>query len=431
MRGLWRLLAAHRDYRLLAAAHLVSALGDYLLGVGLVYLVYDLTGSTLASAGMLVVSVLPQAVLASPAGVLVDRWDRRRTLATCSLLQVAILAPLLFVTDDSRIWLLYVVAGAQALVEQLSFPAEQALVPHLVPADDLVSANAVNGQVANIARLVGGSLGGVTAAWGGLPALAVVDAVTFAAAAALVFAIRPQSAHAPLLDPDAEPAAPEPWWTQWRAGLRVAMSSRTLKVLLVFEAGTAVGEGVMGTLFAPFVRDVLHGGARGYGFVSGIQAVGGVLGGLAVAAYASRIEPVRLLAIAAVVFGAIDLAIFLYPLAYVSLWPALVLMTVVGVPGAAVVASFTTLLQCGTTDAYRGRVFGTLLGLQSAGVLAGALLAGWLGGLGGSRTIVAVIAWQGAGYVLLGLVVAVTLAGRPAERPAGEPLAARPVDVSP
>jgi MFS family permease len=430
MRGLWRLLAAHRDYRLLATAHLVSALGDYLLGVGLVYLVYDLTGSTLASAGMLVVSVLPQALLASPAGVLVDRWDRRRTLAACSLLQVAILAPLLFVTDDSRIWLLYVVAGAQALVEQLSFPAEQALVPHLVPADDLVSANAVNSQAANIARLVGGSLGGVTAAWGGLPALAVVDAATFAAAAALVFAIRPQTAHAPV-DPDAEPAPPEPWWTQWQAGLRVAMSSRTLKVLLVFEAGTAVGEGVMGTLFAPFVRDVLHGGPQGYGFVSGIQAVGGVLGGLAVAAYASRIEPVRLLAMASVVFGLIDLAIFLYPLAYVSVWPALVLMAVVGVPGAAVVASFTTLLQRGTTDAYRGRVFGTLLGLQSVGVLAGSLLAGWLGGLGGSRTIVAVIAWQGAGYVLLGLVVAATLGGRLAERPAGEALIARPADVSP
>ncbi len=429
MRRLWRLLAAHRDYRLLATAHLVSALGDYLLGVGLVYLVYDLTGSTLASAGMLVVSVLPQALLASPAGVLVDRWDRRRTLATCSLLQVAILTPLLFVTDDSRIWLLYVVAGAQALVEQLSFPAEQALVPHLVPADDLVSANAVNGQAANIARLVGCSLGGVTAAWGGLPALAVVDAVTFAVAAALVFAIRPHTAHAPV-DPDAEPTPPEPWWTQWRAGLRVAMNSGTLKVLLVFEAGTAVGEGVMGTLFAPFVRDVLHGGAQGYGFVSGIQAVGGVLGGLAVAAYASRIEPVRLLAMASVAFGAIDLAIFLYPLAYVSVWPALVLMAVVGVPGAAVVASFTTLLQRGTTDAYRGRVFGTLLGLQSVGVLVGSLLAGWLGGLGGSRTIVAVIAWQGAGYVLLGLVVTATLGGRPAERPAGEALVARPADVS-
>jgi MFS family permease len=208
------------------------------------------------------------------------------------------------------------------------------------------------------------------------------------------------------------------------------MSSRTLKVLLVFEAGTAVGEGVMGTLFAPFVRDVLHGGAQGYGFVSGIQAVGGVLGGLAVAAYASRIEPVRLLAMASVAFGAIDLAIFLYPLAYVSVWPALVLMAVVGVPGAAVVASFTTLLQRGTTDAYRGRVFATLLGLQSVGVLVGSLLAGWLGGLGGSRTIVAVIAWQGAGYVLLGLVVAATLGGRPAERPAGEPFVARPADVS-
>ena len=87
-----------------------------------------------------------------------------------------VLRSLLLVTDDSRIWLLYVVAGCPALLEQLSFPAEQALVPHLVPADDLVSANAVNGQAANIARLVGGGLGGVTAAWGGLPALAVVDA---------------------------------------------------------------------------------------------------------------------------------------------------------------------------------------------------------------------------------------------------------------
>jgi len=425
MRALWRLLAAHRDYRLLAGAHLVSALGDYLLGVGLVYLVYDLTGSTLASAGMLVVSVLPQALLASPAGVLVDRWDRRRTLATCSLLQVVILAPLLVVTDDSRIWLLYVVAAAQALVEQVSFPAEQALVPHLVPLEDLVSANAVNGQARNIARLVGGSLGGVTAAWGGLPALAVADAVTFAVAAALVFAIRPRSAHAPLVDPDAEPSPPEPWWRQWRAGLRVAMGSRTLKVLLVFEAGTAVGEGVMGTLFAPFVRDVLHGGAQGFGLVSGIQAVGGLAGGLAVAAYASRVEPVRLLAVGAVAFGLVDLAIFLYPLAYVSLWPAVVLMVVVGVPGAGVVASFTTLLQRTTSDAYRGRVFGTIVGLQSAGVLAGSLLAGWLGGLGGSGTIVAVIAWQGAGYVLLGLVVAATLVGRPAEAPAGEPVAVR------
>jgi MFS family permease len=177
-------------------------------------------------------------------------------------------------------------------------------------------------------------------------------------------------------------------------------------VLLLFSALTAVGEGVMGTLFPAFVRDVLHSDARGYGLVVGVQAVGGIAGGLVVAMVGARWRPARLLAVSAVAFGLLDLALFLYPLAWVSLGPAVVLMVVVGVPGAAVSASFTTLLQLGTTDAFRGRVFGTLLGLNSGGLLAGSVLAGWLGEVLG---IVPVIAWQGAGYVLLGIVVAVRL----------------------
>lgn len=415
MRSLWLLLSGHRDYRLLVAGGLVSAVGDYLLGVGLTYLVYDLTGSTAASAAMLVVSVLPQVLLASFAGVLVDRWDRRRTLVYASLAQVVVLTPLLWVTDDSRLWLLYVVAAAAAVVEQLSIPAEQALVPHLVPADQLVPANAVNGQARNVARLVGSGLGGVTAAWGGLPALAVVDAVTFLAAAALVAAIAPLPAGTGRLPTD-EPLPTTPWWQEWRSGLALASGSRTLRVLLLFGTATAVGEGVMGTLFAAFVRDVLHGGARGYGLVVGVQAVGGVLGGLLVAAFGARWRPEALLAVSAVLFGVIDLALFLYPLVLTGLAPAVLLMIVVGFPGAAVSASFTTLLQHGTTDAFRGRVFGTLLGLESAGLLVGSLVAGWLGDVVG---IVPVIAWQGAGYVLLGLVVAGSLV-RPGAR-TGEP----------
>jgi len=404
VRSLWLLLAGHRDYRLLVGAGLVSALGDYVLGVGLTYLVYDMTGSTVASAAMLVVSVLPQVLLASAAGVLVDRWDRRRTLAVTYLLQVAVLAPLLVVTDDSRLWVLYLVAAAAAVVEQLSTPAEQALVPHLVPVEDLVPANAINGQSRNVARLVGSGLGGVTAAWGGLPALAVVDAVTFLLAAWLVLAIRARTATTAPADDEA--ALPTPWWVEWRAGLAVAAESRTLRVLLLFTAATAVGEGVMGTLFPAFVRDVLDSDARGYGVVVGVQAIGGVAGGLLVAAFGARWRPERLLAAAAVAFGLIDLTLFLYPLAWVHLWPAVVLMVVVGIPGAAVTASFTTLLQLATTDAYRGRVFGTVLGLQSGGVLVGSLLAGWLAEVLG---IVPVIAWQGAGYVVLGIVVALRI----------------------
>ena len=410
MRALVQLISRHRDYRLLVAAGLVSAVGDYLLGVGLVYLVYVLTGSTLASAGLLVVSVLPQVVLASAAGVLVDRWDRRRTLAVTLLLQVAVLAPLLAATDASRIWLLYAVAGGQSLLEQLSTPAEQSLVPHLVPEEALVSANAVNGQARNVARLVGSGAGGLVAAWGGLPALAVVDAVTFLLAAALVLAISRSVSRRPAPDPLAAPAAP--WWREWRAGVRLAVASRALRILLIFGFLTAIGEGVMGTLFAPFVRDLLHGGARAYGLVTGIQAVGGIAGGLVVAAFGERFRPARLLALCSMLFGLVDLLIFLSPLVSSGVLPAVVLMAVVGIPGAGVSAAFTTLLQSGTHDDYRGRVFGTLLGLQSAGVLGGSLVAGWLGGRG-DAALVATISWQGVGYLLMGVVVAATLARRP------------------
>lgn len=410
MRALVQLIGRHRDYRLLVAAGLVSAVGDYLLAVGLVYLVYVLTGSTLASAGLLVVSVLPQVVLASAAGVLVDRWDRRRTLAVTLLLQVAVLAPLLAATDASRIWLLYAVAGGQSLLEQLSTPAEQSLVPHLVPEEALVSANAVNGQARNVARLVGSGAGGLVAAWGGLPALAVVDAVTFLLASALVLAISPSVSRRPAPDPLAAAAAP--WWREWRAGLHLAVASRSLRILLMFGFLTAIGEGVMGTLFAPFVRDLLHGGARAYGLVTGIQAVGGIAGGLVVAAVGERFRPARLLALCSVLFGLVDLLIFLSPLVSSGVLPAVVLMAVVGIPGAGVSAAFTTLLQSGTHDDYRGRVFGTLLGLQSAGVLGGSLVAGWLGGRG-DAALVATISWQGVGYLLMGVVVAATLARRP------------------
>ncbi|MDQ1602476.1 MAG: hypothetical protein QOE01_321 [Actinomycetota bacterium] len=421
MRRLWRLLAEHRDYRLLVTAGLVSGLGDHVLAVGLTFLVYDLTGSTLASAGMLIVSVLPQVVLASPAGVLVDRWDRRRTVTITYLVHAVGLLPLLLVSGSGRLWIMYAVAAGQAVLEQLSVPAEQALVPHLVGADELVSANAVNSQVRNLARLVGSGLGGVAAAVGGLAAISLIDASSFVAAAVLVALIRSRVAHARLADPELDSVAREPWWREWRAGLSLAMADRTLRILLLFALITSVGEGVMGTLFAPFVRDVLHGGPQDYGLISGIQAVGGILGGLALAAYGGRWAPRPLLGWGAVAFGLIDLVLFLYPIVYVAVGPALVCMVIVGFPGAAVVATFMTLAQSSTDDAFRGRVFGTVLGLEATGLLVGSLAAGWLAGPLG---VVPVIAWQGVGYTLLGILVLMTLArDEDAPGPASEPVA--------
>ncbi|GAB3596429.1 MFS transporter [Angustibacter peucedani] len=423
MRTIWQVLARHRDYRFLVAAGLVSRLGDHLLAVGLLYLVYERTGSTVATAAMLVAAVLPQVLLASPAGVLVDRWDRRRTLTACLVAHAVGLLPLVAVGGPGTLWLLYAVVVGQSLLELLSVPAEQALVPLLVPRDRQVSANAVNAQAQAVARLVGAGAGGVAAAWGGLPAVTLLDVATFVVAAGLVSRVRTPAAgwRVPKVADGEVPAAPPSgWWHEWRAGLRLATGHRTLRVLLVFVAVTSVGEGLMGTLFAPFVLDVLHGGPQGYGLVVGVQAVGGIAGGLVVAAYGERWRPARLFGWGATAFGLVDLTLFLYPLAWPQLAPAVVLMVVVGVPGAAVVAGFTTLLQRATHDHHRGRVLGTVTALQSAGLLVGAAASGVLAeALGGAGGIVAVIAWQGAGYLVLGLLTSTVLV--PADDPADDP----------
>src|SRR5215218_4747626 len=126
LRSPLRLLGRAPDLRLLLGAGLVSMTGDWLLAVGLAYSVYALTGSTLASAAVLLSSFVPQVLVGSVAGVFVDRWDRRRTMVVTNLLLAVGLLPLLVVSGTDRIWIVYVVLAVQACLEVFFAPAEQA-----------------------------------------------------------------------------------------------------------------------------------------------------------------------------------------------------------------------------------------------------------------------------------------------------------------
>src|SRR4051794_14446827 len=187
----------------------------------------------------------------------------------------------------------------------------------------------------------------------------------------------------------------------------IAWPTGFIRVLLFFSLITAVGEGVMGTLFAPFVRAVLHGGAEALGVISGAQAVGGIVGGLVVASVGSQWQPARMLGIGSLLFGFVDLAIFLYPLLLVEAWPAAVGMVLVGLPGAVVTAGLMTLLQTHSQNSQRGRVFSLILLVRSVAMVVGTTAAGLLGDRVG---IVPVLAFQGLGYVVGGLLLMVTLA---------------------
>jgi Na+/melibiose symporter-like transporter len=393
--------------RLLLIAGVISLTGDWIMRVGLAYYVYALTGSTLASALTLLASFVPQVVLGSLAGVLVDRWDSKRTIVISNLVLAAGLLPLLVVRDPNDVWIVYLVTAFEGCAQQFLIPAQQSLLPSLTDDAYLVTANALNGQTADIARLCGSAVGGVLAAAGGLATLAFADIASFLLAAVLIAKI--PSARRPRAELPASSSIGgrlAQLRAEWAGGLRIAALQRVLRVVLLFIAVASVGEGIMGTLFAPFVRSVLHGGGKIYGLIVSAQAVGGIAGGLIAASAGHRVRPHRLFGWGAVAFGAIDLVLFLYPLAWPVWPPAVALMILVGVPGALMLAGALTLVQRSTDNANRGRIFGSLNAVEGVAITAGTVTAGFLGQAVG---IIPVLTAQGAGYLIGGVAVLIVL----------------------
>src|SRR5215213_491857 len=343
-------LLRQRNFGLLWTAGLISLIGDWVLAVGLPVEIYNRTGSTLATAGMGLASLVPAITLGSLAGVFVDRWDRRRLMIVVNLLLALTLLPLLAV-DALGIWVAYVVLVVASCLEQLFEPAEVALLPNLIEGGEhqLVTANALSGMNRQLARIVGPAIGGVAVAAGGLVAVALVDAITFIVAGVLILAIRTNRSRAAGHAATAIEGEALTAWTrlrqEWREGLAFVVRQPVLRALLVFFVITRIGEGLVGTLFVPWATDALHTDATGYGWILSAQAVGGLVGAFVIGRVGHRVKPLRLLVAASVIFGLIDLVLFTYPAFYPVLAPAIIGMVIVGVPAAAMGAAIATLQQ--------------------------------------------------------------------------------------
>jgi predicted MFS family arabinose efflux permease len=409
------LLGERPDLRLVLSAGLVSISGDWILLVGLLYRVYAMTGSTVASALTLLSASAPPVLLGSVAGMFADRWDRKRTMIVADLLMAAGLLPLLAVHDSRQAWIVFAVLFWKGAVEQFFSPAQQAMVPRLVPDDQLLAANALNGQVRDVSRLAGSALGGVIAALGGLVAVTMADAASFVVSAALLALVRADGcvirpggrAAGTLREPLRERLAA--MGQELRVGVALTARHRLLRALMMFVLVTSVGEGIFSTLLTPFLSHVLHASSQEFGLVTAAQAVGGIAGGLLAVSLGQRVPATRLFCRGAVAFGVVDLAIALYPLGYDSIWPTFALMIIVGFPAALMLAGLMTLFQRHTQDAYRGRVFGALGAAEGIAMMAGTLAGGYLSQ---SLGIIGVFAVQGGGYVLAGLGVTIWLNDR-------------------
>ena len=320
------------------------------------------------------------------------------------------LLPLLLVASRDWLWLVYVVACVQSALAQFVTPALGALLPRLVKDHDLIRANSLNALSNDLSRLVGPSLGGLILATTGLAGVAVFDALSFMVPAAMIALTTIDGRPLPQAESEgARGSGTNPWTNalhHWLDGLRQVPRNRVLTVLFSFMAVSAIGEGVMGALFAPFVSSVLGGGALGYGWLVSAQAIGGITGSLLVTWRGMLLPPPRLVGFGALGLCLFDLMTFNYHVFVPGLWPGIVFMALVGVPIAGMIAGATTLMQRATEDAYRGRVLGAYGAVSALSTLIGSAL----GGVFGDRVgIVTMLNIQGLGYCVAGLMVLVAL----------------------
>jgi MFS family permease len=391
-----------RNFGLLWWAGLISLAGNWALNIALPIYVLRLTDSPATVSAVVAATLLGNVLFGSFAGAYVDRWDRRRVVVVANLLQTVVLLPLLLVDARERVWIVVAVAFVVSALSQFFQPAENALLPRLVAAEHLAAANSLNSLNNNIGRLVGPALGGLVAVTVGLRGAALLDAATFAVAAALCALITGRH-RATGAD-----GAPPHLLRELAEGLRTVAHNRLVRAIFALFTIVSIGEGMMGTLFAVYVTRALHAGGQEMGWLMSAQAVGGIFGSLVASRATRRFRPVPLIATCLTFFGFVDVVIFNYPRWDTTLWPVLLLFVIVGVPVGISVPAYMTLFQVETPDRLRGRVYAAL-GVSAS--MAGILGAAVAGALGQSVNVVTLLTVQGAGAMVAGLLFPV-LAGR-------------------
>jgi MFS family permease len=415
-------LLARRNFGLLWAGGLISFVGDWVLFVAMPISIYQITGSALATTIMFACSVVPTMVLGSIAGVYVDRWDRRRTVIVGNVLLAVALLPLAAVHDPGSIWIVYVVVLVEATIGQFVVPSVGALLPRLVDRDELVAANSLTSAANNLSRVAGPPIGAVILGMAGIMGVALFDAVTFVAAAALV-GLMTGVPNPTRLGASVEEGT-RAWrkvWVEWLDGLRLVWRDRVVATLFLLVGISSIGEGVFRVLVIVYVVEILKGGTTELGVLMSAQGVGAIIGSLALVGISARVSPARLIGWTAVLFGVIDLLIFNLPGLGVPIAVVVALFFLVGIPGAMTFPTMFGVIQGRVPDVYRGRVLGALFTTASVLLLVGLAIAGTLTGPLGTLTVLNI---QGLGYVLGGSAMLVFLTRRMAASSRAEPSAA-------
>ena len=364
----------HRSFAVIWTATLVSNIGGWMYSAASGWLMTSLNPDPLIVALVQAASNLPICLLAMPAGALADIFDKRKYLLVVELLTTAVSAVYAAIvgfgsaTSGNLLLFTFLVGAAGAL----TVPAWQAVVPLLVPKDDLPAGIAANSVGVNISRAIGPGIGGIAISGAGIVAPFWLNAISnLGIVGALLWWHEPKKPHTLL---PAERFGRAIW-----TGFRYARHNSHLRGTLMRATGFFLFASAYWALLPLVARSQIAGGPGLYGVLLGVIGVGAVGGAFVLPWLKSKLGPDRLMAVGALGQA---LAMVLYGVAREPLL-ALVASIIAGASWIAVLATLSVSAQVALPDWVRGRGLAlyttAFFGCLTVGSAAWGEIAVWVG----------------------------------------------------
>jgi MFS family permease len=367
-----------RDYRLLAIGGFASGLGTQVTLVALPYQVFMLTGSSFAVGLIGLAELVPLVALSLVGGTLADRVDRRRLLLISQAVQLATSAVLAAgaAAGEPPVAALYVLAGVAAAAAAVDRPTRAAIIPNLVPADELQPAIAFSYGLAQLTLVVGPAAGGIVIAAAGLGWAYTLDIVTFLAMVAAVARMHRQ--------PPTAGEAVEPFLRAVRSGLRFVVHRGELMGSFAVDI-LAMTFGMPRALFPALSLTLYHAGATGVGLLYAALSLGATVAAFSTGWLTGKRRLGRIVVAAVAAWGvAITLAGLTHTLAV-----AMVCLCIAGAADSISAVCRSTILVVATPDEMRGRMSSIFMLVVTGGPRLGDVESGSVAAVFGAQAAVA------------------------------------------
>ena len=403
------LLRTNRNYRNLWLGSVVSQLGDWFNLLASAEIITDLTSNGVAISYLFLARFLPLFLFSPLAGVLADRFSRKKILILSDVLRALTVLGFLYVRSSQQIWLFYLLTFLQFLLSALFTPARTAVLANVVAQEDLVTANALDSLTWSTMLALGAFLGGLVAAAFGAETAFVMDSLTFLVSAWCISRV---------VIPAAGRAAgvPQTGWLDFVDGFRYLWHEPfILMIALVKAAGSLVWGGInvleitfaeqlfplSGSALARMFR-IEDGGTATLGLIYMVSGLGTGLGPIFMRRWLGD-ERRRMLAGISIGFVFLFTGILL--LASAVNLPWYLSGTLVRTIGSGTVWVFSAaLLQILVPDRFRGRVFAFEFAALTLTQSISTFFAGYGQDAWGLRVTTAVLGSLGLGVFLVWLV---------------------------